>query len=313
MALLYASAYGNTARLADAIAQALNAAQIAVEAINCEQADPNTLVDTLSQCDGFIIGSPTLGGHAPVQIQTALGLILANVPKTKLVGVFGSYGWSGEAIDELERKLKDANYTFGFEPLRVRFSPDAAALEACTAAATQFAQRLRKRQKQQEARPAIAEAYSDRTAQALGRVIGSLCVVTTQVKGVHTGLLTAWVAQASFSPPGLMLALPREAAMASQLCAGTGFVLNILKEGRAVRRHFSAQQCSTTAFEHLPFTPASNGCAMLTDALACVECTVREQISAGDHLLIYATVHQGKLLAPGGMPAINHRKSGRQY
>ncbi|MGG6238802.1 diflavin flavoprotein [Nodosilinea sp. AN01ver1] len=312
VALLYASAYGNTARLADAIAQSLTAAQIAVEAINCEQADPNTLVDSLSQCDGFIIGSPTLGGHAPVQIQTALGLILANVPKTKLVGVFGSYGWSGEAIDELERKLKDANYAFGFEPLRVRFSPNAAALEACTAAATQFAQRLRKRQKQ-GARPAIAEAHSDRTAQALGRVIGSLCVVTTQVNGKHTGLLTAWVAQASFSPPGLMLALPKEAAEASQLRPGAGFVLNILKEGRAVRRHFSAQHGSTTAFDHLPFTSAGNGCAILTDGLAYVECTVKEQSSAGDHLLIYATVHQGELLAPGGMPAINHRKSGHQY
>jgi flavorubredoxin/flavin reductase (DIM6/NTAB) family NADH-FMN oxidoreductase RutF len=314
VALLYASAYGNTAQMADAIAQSLNAAEIAVEAINCEQTDPNALIDILNQCDGFIIGSPTLGGHAPVQIQTALGLILANVPKTKLVGVFGSYGWSGEAIDELERKLKDANYPFGFEPLRVRFSPDHTALDACTTAAAQFAQGLRKRQKQQGARPAIAEAHSDRTAQALGRVIGSLCVVTTQnQEGRPAGILTAWVAQASFSPPGLMLALPREAAEISQLRPGAGFVLNILKEGRAVRRHFSPQHCTTTAFDHLPFERATNSCAILTDSLAYVECTVREQSPVGDHLLVYASVQQGELLTPSGMPAINHRKSGHQY
>lgn len=310
VALLYASAYGSTARLADAIAQGLTAAQIAVEAINCEQADPNALIDILNQCDGFIIGSPTLGGHAPVQIQTALGSILANVPKTKLVGVFGSYGWSGEAIDELERKLKDANYPFGFEPLRVRFSPDATALEACTEAATQFAQRLRKRQKQQVARPAIADsAHSDRTALALGRIVGSLCVVTTQV----AGLLTAWVTQASFSPPGLMLALPKDAVDASQFVPGTSFVLNILQEGRTVRRHFSAQQCSTTAFDHLPFELATNACAILTDALAYVECTVVGQSAVGDHLLIYGTVHQGNVLAPGSMPAVKHRQSGHRY
>jgi len=314
VALLYASAYGNTARLADAIAQGLTEAQIVVEAINCEQADPNALIDILNQCDGFIIGSPTLGGHAPVQIQTALGSILANVPKTKLVGVFGSYGWSGEAIDELERKLKDANYPFGFEPLRVRFSPDDGAIEACTEAAAQFAQRLRKRQKQQVARPAIADqAHSDRTALALGRIIGSLCVVTTQADGIHTGLLTAWVAQASFSPPGLMLALPRDVADASQFASGAGFVLNILQEGRAVRRHFSAQHCSTTAFDHLPFELATNACAILTDALAYVECTVVEQSTVGDHLLIYGTVHQGNLLAPSGMPAVKHRQSGHRY
>jgi hypothetical protein len=41
-------------------------------------------------------------------------------------------------------------------------------------------------------------------------------------------------------------------------------VLNILQEGRAVRRHFSAQHCSTTAFDHLPFELATNACAILT-------------------------------------------------
>ncbi|MEO0539054.1 MAG: diflavin flavoprotein [Cyanobacteria bacterium P01_A01_bin.123] len=312
VALLYASAYGNTARLADAIAHALHTAQIAVEAINCELVAPDALLDTLNQCDGFIIGSPTLGGHVPVQVQTALGLILTNVPKTKLVGVFGSYGWSGEAIDLLEQKLKDANYPFGFEPLRVRFSPDQLALNACTNAATQFAHQLRKR-KQQDARPAIAEAQSDRTTQALGRIIGSLCVLTLQNQGIPSGLLTAWVSQASFSPPGLMVALPHNAADIGQLFPGAGFVLNILKEGRAVRRYFNAQKGTTNAFEHLPFELATNACAILSDALAYVECTVVEQSSTGDHVLIYATVQQGDLLAASGMPAVNHRKSGHQY
>ncbi len=313
VALIYASAYGNTAQVADAIAQALNAAQIAVEAINCELVDPHTLIDTLSQCDGFIIGSPTLGGHAPVQIQTALGLILANVPKTKLVGVFGSYGWSGEAIDLLEQKLKDANYSFGFEPLRIRFSPDDAALVTCAAAATQFAQQLTKRQKQQVARPALAEAQTDRTAQALGRIIGSLCVVTTQDQGVPSGLLTTWVSQASFNPPGLMLAIPKQAVSPDHWTSGASFGLNILTEGRAVRRHFSAQQSTTTAFDHLAFKVSGNGCALLIDALAYLECTVLEQLAVEDHYLIYARVDQGDLLTPSGMPAVNHRKSGNQY
>lgn len=313
VALIYASAYGNTARLADAIAQSLTANHIAVEAINCELANPNALADTLRACDGIIIGSPTLAGHAPVQIQTALGLILANVPKTKLVGVFGSYGWSGEAIDMLEQKLKDANYPFGFAPLRMCFSPDDAVLEACATAAAEFAQQLRKRQKQQVARPAIAEAQCDRTGQALGRIIGSLCVLTRQQNGIHSGLLTAWVTQASFTPPGLMIALPNEADDLGQILPGSSFGLNILTEGRAVRRHFSTRQSTTTAFDHLPFTLAANHCAILSDALAYVECTVAEALPVGDHTLIYATVERGDLLAPSGIPAISHRQSVHQY
>ena len=42
-----------------------------------------------------------------VQVQTALGAILRD-PKAKELpcGVFGSFGWSGEAVDELEKRLK---------------------------------------------------------------------------------------------------------------------------------------------------------------------------------------------------------------
>lgn len=138
VALLYASAYGNTATIANAIAEGLIQSQVAVESINCEFASSEEITEAIQTCDGFIIGSPTLGGHPPTQIQTALGIILANATKTKLAGVFGSYGWSGEAIDILENKLRDAYYNFGFEPIRVRFSPTAQTLEQCQQAGKTF-------------------------------------------------------------------------------------------------------------------------------------------------------------------------------
>ncbi|HAJ59365.1 MAG TPA: flavin oxidoreductase, partial [Cyanobacteria bacterium UBA8543] len=95
VALIYASAYGNTATLAQAIAKGITKAGVAVESINCESAEPAEIEAAVEKCDGFIIGSPTLGGHAPTQIQTALGIVLSTAAKTKLAGVFGSFGWSG--------------------------------------------------------------------------------------------------------------------------------------------------------------------------------------------------------------------------
>jgi flavorubredoxin len=38
-----------------------------------ELAQPEEINRAIETCDGFIIGSPTLGGHAPIQIETALG------------------------------------------------------------------------------------------------------------------------------------------------------------------------------------------------------------------------------------------------
>jgi flavin reductase (DIM6/NTAB) family NADH-FMN oxidoreductase RutF len=56
---------------------------------------------------------------------------------------------------------------------------------------------------------------------------------------------------------------------------------------------------------------AGNGCLILTDALAYLECTVRTWMECGDRYLIYATAEKGEVLQPTGVTAIEHRKSGR--
>ncbi|NJL48684.1 MAG: hypothetical protein HC929_15885 [Leptolyngbyaceae cyanobacterium SM2_5_2] len=76
------------------------------------------------------------------------------------------------------------------------------------------------------------------------------------------------------------------------LVSGAKFVLNILKEGRAIRRHFSTQRGTTEAFEHLSIQVSDSGCAILLEALAYLDCTVMSRLSVGDHDLLFATVQQ---------------------
>jgi flavorubredoxin/flavin reductase (DIM6/NTAB) family NADH-FMN oxidoreductase RutF len=309
VALLYASAYGNTAVLAGAIAQGLLKSEVSVESINCESADPAEITRAVEACDGFIIGSATLGGHAPAQIQTALGLILSAAPKTRLAGVFGSYGWSGEAIDLIEGKLQDANYRFGFDPIRVRFSPTAEVLEECITAGREFAQALKKSKKLRSPRQAATPV--DRTEQAVGRIIGSLCVVTTAWNNTHRGFLTSWVSQASFNPPGLIVAVGHAQRAGLMIQPGDRFVLNVLTEGRNLRRHFSAN-AEEDALGKLSTHPAQNGCLILDEALAYLECTVENRMEVGDRWLIYATINHSELLDKEGVTAIQYRKAASQ-
>ncbi|MDX2213465.1 MAG: diflavin flavoprotein [Oculatellaceae cyanobacterium bins.114] len=311
VALLYASAYGNTTAMAGAIAQGLQQADITVESINCEFTDLADITEAIETSDGFIIGSPTLAGHAPTQIQTALGTVLSTASKTKLAGVFGSYGWSGEAVDMIERKLQDAGYALGFETLRVKFKPTDEVLKQCEVAGTEFAQALRKARKNRSVRQSVVEAQSDRTEQAVGRVIGSLCVLTAKNDETDTGVLTSWVAQATFSPPGLTVALSKSWADDVLTQIGDVFVLNVLKEGRNLRRHFVKPIApGENRFHDIPTHPAANGCLILEDALAYLECRVHDRMDCGDHWLIYATIDNGKVLEPVGMTAVQHRKTG---
>lgn len=60
----------------------------------------------------------------PTQVQAALGTILRESQAKQLpCGVFGSYGWSGEAVDEMNQRLRDGGFTFAFEPIKVKFRP----------------------------------------------------------------------------------------------------------------------------------------------------------------------------------------------
>ncbi|MBV8887084.1 MAG: diflavin flavoprotein, partial [Chroococcidiopsidaceae cyanobacterium CP_BM_RX_35] len=314
VALIYASAYGNTATLAQAIAKGITKAGVGVESINCEFTAAAEIQAAVEKCDGFIIGSPTLGGHMPTQVQTALGIVLSTAAKSKLAGVFGSYGWSGEAVDEIESKLKDAGYRFGFDTIRVKFKPTDITLQQGKEAGTDLAQALKKAKKIRTPRQPISDSQIDRTEQAVGRIVGSLCVVAAKRGEVESAMLASWVSQASFNPPGLTVAVARDRAIEPLMHTGDRFVLNILQEGMNLRRHFLKPFApGEDRFAGLATQVAANGCAILSEALAYLECTVANRIECGDHWLVYAVVDNGKVLQPGGMTAIYRRKSGSQY
>ncbi|WP_392535855.1 diflavin flavoprotein [Nostoc sp. C117] len=311
VALIYASAYGNTATLAQAIARGITKAGVAVESINCEFTDPEDIRTAVEKSAGFVIGSPTLGGHAPTPVQTALGIVLSTATNNKLAGVFGSFGWSGEAVDLIEGKLKDAGYRFGFDTIRVKFKPEDATLQLCEEAGTDFAQALKKARKvRSPGQPATT------VEQAVGRIVGSLCVLTAKEGDRSSAMLASWVAQASFNPPGLTIAVAKERAVESLTYSGNKFVLNILKEGNhlGLMKHFLKPfGPGEDRFANVAAKEAENGSPILTDALAYLECSVQNRMESGDHWLVYATIESGKLLDTDGVTAVHHRKSATHY
>jgi flavorubredoxin/flavin reductase (DIM6/NTAB) family NADH-FMN oxidoreductase RutF len=311
VALLYASAYGNTATLAQAIARGITKAGVGVESINCEIAEPAEIQAAVEKSAGFVIGSPTLGGHAPTPIQTALGIVLSTATNNKLAGVFGSYGWSGEAIDLIEGKLRDAGYRFGFDTLRVKFKPTDVTLKLCEEAGTDFAQALKKAKKVREPRQPATNVE-----QAVGRVVGSLSVVTAKLGEVSSAMLASWVSQATFNPPGLTVAVAKERAIESLLYPGGQFVLNILADGNhlGLMKHFLKPFApAEDRFAGVATQIADNGSPILSDALAYLECSVSNRLECGDHWVVYAVVDNGKVLQAEGVTAVHHRKSGNHY
>lgn len=319
VAVLYASAYGNTATIGQAISRGINKAGVQVESINCETATTEEIQAVAEQCDGFIIGSPTLGGHAPTQIQAALGLMLSTVPKDKPVGVFGSFGWSGEAIDLLQDKLRDAGYSFGFEPIKVKFKPTEVTLKTCEEAGTDFAQGLKKAKKAKARRQGATKLGGSQitpTEQAMGRIVGSLCILTAQQGEVKSGMLASWVSQATFTPPGITVAVAKDRAVESLLYSDNTFVLNVLPEDdyQGMMKHFLKPfGPGEDRFAGIETEAVESGGVFLKDALSYLECKVESRMECGDHWVIYAVVSNGQVLRSNVKTALHHRKSGSTY
>jgi flavodoxin len=172
VAVIYASAYGNTAALAQAI-------------------------------------SPTLGGNMPTPVKEALGVILKDDDaRSKPCGVFGSLGWSGEAIDEIEQRLKDGGFSFAFPTIRCTFKPTESTLQICEESGTDLAQAVRKAKRKQKYSSSDAQSLvATNVEQAVGRVVGALCVLSAKNGDAESAMLASWVSQASFVPPGITIAV----------------------------------------------------------------------------------------------------------
>ncbi|ELS30850.1 MULTISPECIES: diflavin flavoprotein [Pseudanabaena] len=308
VALLFASAYGNTTTIANALARGITKAGVAVELINCENAEPEEIKNAIEKSSGFLIGSPTLAGHLPTQVQTALGIVLSTATKSYQAGVFGSYGWSGEAVDIISGKLKDAGYTLAFEPIRIKFTPTEATLQICEETGTDFAQMLKSAKK---VRTTLNPGST--VEQAVGRIVGSLCVLTVKRGEVSTAMLASWVSQATFNPPGLTIAVAKDRAIESYLYEGDRFVINILEQGKQLRKHFMKKFApGEDRFINIQVEPTEGG-LILNDGLAYLECRVSQRMECGDHWIVYAIVENGKLLQSNGLTAIHHRKTASNY
>lgn len=259
----------------------------------------------------------------PTQVSAMLGNILRlEAAKALPCGAYGSFGWSGEAVDILHGRLKDSGFPIAFDPIKIQFRPDAKAIQVCEESGTDLAQgilKARKKQQVQTERRATntGAANTSGAAQAMGRVVGSLSVVTCKDGDAESAMLASWISQASFDPPGLTVAVKRDRATESLMVNGNNFNVNILKQGeegpliKAMMKKFGPGEDRFANVKHS--RSEETECVILDDAVSVLECTVADRMDAGDHFLVYGMVKDGSVLDSSAVSAVHHRKSGASY
>lgn len=121
--VLYCSSSGNTKIIAEAICNTLEKISIPYEIVNMATATPEQCRDTIYNSKYVIAGSCTINNTLPPVAVCALSKIININNQNKKFLTFGSYGWSGEAIDTLAVKLQLCGMSQLAKPFKVKMKP----------------------------------------------------------------------------------------------------------------------------------------------------------------------------------------------
>jgi flavorubredoxin len=102
--IVYTTRSGHTKEIADLIAE--GARMAGAEARTVDVADIKKEAD-LEDCDALALGSPTYHGEMMQAMKTLLFLGQKADLAGRPGGAFGSYGWSGEALDRIFDTMKN--------------------------------------------------------------------------------------------------------------------------------------------------------------------------------------------------------------
>ncbi|MGY4109157.1 anaerobic nitric oxide reductase flavorubredoxin [Aeromonas encheleia] len=130
--LFYDSMSNNTRMMADAIAQGIHEVDpgVAVKIYNVARHDKNEILTQVFRSKGILVGSSTMNNVMMPKVAGMLEEITGLRFRNKRAAAFGSYGWTGGAVDRIQTRLMDAGFDISIS-LKTKWRPDGSALAEC--------------------------------------------------------------------------------------------------------------------------------------------------------------------------------------
>lgn len=122
--VFYLSAYGNTRRMAEAVAAgAEEAGGVRVSLYDLEGGEVAPFTDLIEGADGIVVGSPTINSDAVKPVWDLLSSLAVVSVRGKIGAAFGSFGWSGEAVPMIEDRLRGLKFRVPVKGIRAKLAP----------------------------------------------------------------------------------------------------------------------------------------------------------------------------------------------
>jgi len=140
--------------------------------------------------------------------------------------------------------------------------------------------------------------------------------VTAHHAGVSNAFLANWLAQCSFEPPMVMLAVERDARTLALMRASGYFIVHILATGQ---REFAGMlgRSSRTVPDKLKnvrwHASAVTGAPILEETLGYVECKIAGELPAGDSIIVTGQVIEAVMLHDGELEPLTMKETGFKH
>lgn len=121
----------STELMARAVSEGLAESGATVRIAGLHGSSRSDIATELLEAGAFLVGSPTINNGMFPTVADLLCYLRGLKPKNLVGQAFGSYGWSGEGVKQVQEELVRMGVEPAGSPVSVNYVPDASALEAC--------------------------------------------------------------------------------------------------------------------------------------------------------------------------------------
>ena len=121
--IVYDTMWGSTEKIAVALAKEISHRGIPVKRFKLTTADYSDVITEAMKAKAIIIGSPTLNNGLFPTVAEYLSYQKGLKPMNKVGLAFGSYGWSGQAAQEIAKIMKETKIDVLDEIIKIKFVP----------------------------------------------------------------------------------------------------------------------------------------------------------------------------------------------
>ena len=122
--IIYDSMWGSTEKMAYKLMEGIEEAGIPVTMKNLKNNHISDIITDVISSRLVLLGSPTLNNTMLPTMGGFLTYLKGLKPNNRIGFVFGSYGWGGQAVGEIENILKDLSWDMPVESINLNFVPD---------------------------------------------------------------------------------------------------------------------------------------------------------------------------------------------